>query len=92
LRPSSPLTPEKPSYDYGGLRTRGGENGLKTAQRFRVASAGSAEWMLLGYVGIAHGRRGVEVRVSLSAVPANAAALEASVTACHGQHRREVRW
>jgi hypothetical protein len=48
--------------------------------------------MLLGYVGIAQGRRGVEVRVSLSAVPANAAALEASVTACHGQRRREVRW
>jgi hypothetical protein len=70
----------------------GGENGLKTAQRFRVASAGSAEWMLLGYVGIAHGRREVGLHVSLTAVPANAAALEASVTACHGQRRREVRW
>jgi hypothetical protein len=68
-------------------------NGLKTARCFRVASAGSAEWMLLGYVGIAQGRRGVGLRVSLSVVPANAdaAAVEASVTACHGRRRREVR-
>ena len=70
----------------------GGENGLKTSQCFRVASAGSAERMLPRYVGIAQGRRGARLRVSLSAVPANAAAVEAAVTACHGWRRREVSW
>jgi hypothetical protein len=70
----------------------GSENGLKTAHGFRVAPAGSAERMLPRHVGIAQRQRGVGLRVSLNAVPANTAAVEASVTARHGQHRHEVRW
>jgi hypothetical protein len=68
-----------------------GENGLKTARCWHVASAGSVEWMLRGYVGMYQGRRVIGLFASFGSVPANDAAAEAVVASSHGWRRREVR-
>jgi hypothetical protein len=68
-----------------------GENGLKI-RSVGVWHSRSAAWILLGYVVIAQERRAVGPRVSLSAAPANAVAVEASIVAAgDGWHRPEER-
>jgi hypothetical protein len=65
----------------------------ESAQCRRMASAGSEEWILLGCVGIAQGRRAVGLRVPFSTAPAPVAAVDASIGAAgRGWRRREVRW